>query len=450
MPGLGMFKNRTIYFLFSFFLMVSVVSPSFSASQPNVILITIDTLRADHLGCYGYKENTSPNLDRFASEGMLFKRCYAQASETAASLTSLLTGHYPHETTVTKNEIPLPLQLTTMAEYLKKEGYTTGAIVANYVLRKRNRFDQGFDFYDDSFPDTVPTRKTAEKNALSVTAAATQWLDKNASKKFFLWLHYMDPHGPYTPPAPYKDQFFWDKAEPDLAFCPNEKGKGGIPTYQRLGDNKKRSFYVAQYDGEIAYLDNALGSLLKTIEQKGLLENSIVVITADHGEEMGEHGYYFAHGETLYTSSLHIPLIIRYGSKKDVVEIPVQSVAILPTILKEMGIKNLTELPGQDLFGAEKPGPIFSEIRHYQSLIDGDRAVLFDSKTGQTSLYDLGKDRLELRNIPTTTSSVKKRKKSLLEQLRKISLQNKLDLTPPDVKPDPGALENLKSLGYTQ
>lgn len=218
---------------------------------PNIILVSVDALRADHLGCYGYKEDTSPNVDKFAEENVLFENGFSQAPVTGSSCASILSGFLPHETSVYDNYL-LPRQINTIAEFLKNKGYKTAAIVSNYVLRKNRGYWQGFDIYDDEMKDEELTRHLPERIAEKTTSCAIRYLKKYSGHTFFMWIHYQDPHGPYTPQSPFNN-FFVDNKEKqfDLKFNETISGKGGIPSYQKLGKNKSYYYYVAQYDGEI-------------------------------------------------------------------------------------------------------------------------------------------------------------------------------------------------------
>src|SRR5574341_1907783 len=211
---------------------------------PNVLLITVDTLRADHLGAYGYGRPTSPNLDALAKESLLYRRAFSQAPETNPSLSSLMTSHYPHETQVLRNVHQLPPGVMTLAEILKTNGWRTGAVVTNYSLRRGSGFEQGFDDYDDRMEDlATPKWAGIERVAPKATTAAIAWLRQHRHERFYLWLHYMDPHGPYLPPSPYNAMFV-DRdgstgagESKSLPFLSGATGTGGIPLYAQLGSH---------------------------------------------------------------------------------------------------------------------------------------------------------------------------------------------------------------------
>jgi arylsulfatase A-like enzyme len=371
-------------------------------NPPNIILISVDTLRRDHLGCYGYAKGVSPNIDAFAREAILFERSYAHASTTRPSVASMLTGFYPHECRVMINSDNLPYLLTTIPDYLREKGYTTLAVSSNFVLGPGSGFDQGFDIFDNRLDQMELVRHVPERTADRTTDAAIGLIDGNRKGRFFLWVHYQDPHGPYTPPAPFDTQFLDAAAAPEmLPFNASLSGKKGIPDYQKIGKNADAGFYRARYDGEIGFLDVHLGRLFTALKDAGLYDNSLVILTADHGEGMGEHDYYFAHGEYLYESLIAVPLIVRWGSgrtgrRQDLVGL----IDVLPTVLAAAGVKGDHALRGRNLL-ADKLAPlqIFSEIEDKFSLI-GDRLKLIHHVLEEEIfLFDLADDPSEQRNL---------------------------------------------------
>lgn len=246
---------------------------------PNVVLITIDTLRADHVGCYGYTKIKTPNIDGLAADGARFERAFAVVPVTLPSHTTMLTGTYPmlsgmHDFSANKLSSTQP----TMASVLKQSGYATGAVIAAAVLDSRFGLNQGFDFYYDHFDFSRLNEANLdemERPGNVVADVALDWVEKNWQKKFFLWMHLYDPHYPYNPPEPYKHE------------------------------------YAAQpYDGEIAFADEQVGRLVRYLKEKGIYQNTVIVLAGDHGESLGEHGER-THGFFIYNSTMHVPLIIR-------------------------------------------------------------------------------------------------------------------------------------------
>ena len=313
----------------------------------------VDTLRADHLGCYGYAKDTSPNIDRFADDALLFENCLSNGSNTRVSVASLLSGFLPHETGALKWPV-LTQDLETLAEILQAHGYWTGAVISNFVLRKKQGYEQGFLLYDDTMEDRELVRSWPERVAEHTTDRAIEVLEKPRDRPLFLWIHYQDPHGPYVPPTDPSDAFR-DPGRPprELEFTGSISGRGGIPSYQQLGSNHDFYYYRARYDAEIRYLDTHFQRLIAALKRLGMYDNSIIVLTADHGEGMGEHDYFFAHGEYLYQDQLHVPFMLRYGNELiGRTTKPVQHVDLVPTLLKIAGIDARAPFRGMDLRGA--------------------------------------------------------------------------------------------------
>ncbi len=279
---------------------------AFAAGTPstNVVVITIDTLRADHLGCYGYKQIHTPNIDALAADGVRFERAYTPVPVTLPAHTAIFTGSYPmlsgiHDFSANK----LNPQQPTLASVLKEHGYNTAAVIGSAVLDSRFGLNHGFDFYYDHF-DFNRLLETnldeMERPGNVVADVALDWLDKNYQKKFFLWMHLYDPHYPYRPPAPYSQDY------------------GSRP-----------------YDGEIAFADAQVGRLLRFLKEKGLYQSTLIVLSGDHGESLGEHGEK-THGFFIYNATLQVPLILRLPQGKLAKQISAQVslTDIMPTVLQ--------------------------------------------------------------------------------------------------------------------
>jgi len=431
--------------------------------SPNVILITVDTLRADHLGAYGYSRQTSPNFDAFAKEGMLFRRAFSHAPETNPSMSSLMSSMYLHETKVFRNFHVLPSAVTTLAEVLKDRGWKTAAVVSNYSLRRGSGFEQGFEEYDDRMDDPGETMGMAavQRIAPKTSAAAIEWLRQHRERKFFLWVHFMDPHVPYTPPAPYDTMFTTPSGErKEIPLLPKEtltsgRSVGGIPYSARLGDHTDLHYYVAQYDGEIRFLDESLGELLKEIRGLGLLDKSLVVLTADHGEGMGEHDFFFNHTEFVFTGLIHVPLVLRLpdrtGSGRQVDE-PVSLLDVFPTILKVVGLAIPSEIKGAHLLDPQ-PRPILSFASFqpgHSTLIQNKRALVYDQ--GHPTLYDLDNDFYETRDLLEQGSPEDLAlAKHMTDTMQVFAARDDLHLGPPvewAILPDDK--QKLRTLGYVQ
>jgi arylsulfatase A-like enzyme len=324
------------------------------APRPSVVLITIDTLRADHLGCYGYGRATTPHIDALAKDSLLFERAYTTLPRTTQSVASIMTGRYPKSHGARGLFSRLPATNQTLAEVLKERGYATAAVVSNTFLRPGQGFEQGFDTYDN------PEARWDADSAMAITAGAVKWLDAGGDRSpFFLWVHYLDPHWRYTPPAPWDRAFDPEFGEPftlydDLDHNRVTKGQvifGGALTPRQV------EHVAALYDGEIAASDAAVGALLVRLAR--VTSPLVVVLTSDHGESLGDHGYRFAHGEYLYESSLRVPLLVRYpGAVPAGARAPglAENIDVAPTILGLLGVDAMQGVEGRPLLVPQSGG----------------------------------------------------------------------------------------------
>src|SRR5271155_1676913 len=292
------------------------------SASPDVFLITIDTLRADHVGCYGYKEVETPALDALAAEGVRFTQAFTHSPITNTSHITILTGLLPSVHGVTDFGVPLSPQHVTAAELLKKHGYQTAAFIGAVILDSSTLapgIDRGFDFYDN-FPKSDNKSKEhwdrIERRGMEVVEHAESWFDKHRTGPHFVWVHLYDPHDPYEPPPPF-----------------SEKYKDHL------------------YDGEIAYADSAVAHWIAFLKKAGVYDNAVIVVTGDHGEGLGEHGEE-THGLFLYDSTLHIPLLLKTPGAAHhgtVIDAEVRTTDILPTILSATGVAPPAELNGESL-----------------------------------------------------------------------------------------------------
>jgi len=295
-------------------------STALTKASPDIFLVTIDTLRADHVGCYGYKQIETPALDALAADGVRFENAFTHSPITNTSHTSILTGLLPSVHGVTDFGVPLSPQHTTWAELLKKKGYQTAAFIGAVILDSSSLapgLNRGFDFYDN-FPAKTDSKERfgrVERRGMEVVQHAESWLAKHRTGPRFVWVHLFDPHDPYEPPPPYSEK------------------------YKNL------------YDGEIAYADSALGNLIAFLKKTGAYPNSIIVVVGDHGEGLGEHGEE-THGLFLYDSTLHVPMIVKMGGAAQhgvVIEEQVRTTDILPTILSLTKVPAPAELNGESM-----------------------------------------------------------------------------------------------------
>lgn len=319
--------------------------------QPNVLLITVDTLRADRLGVYGFRLDTSPAIDRLASNGVVFERAIAGASFTSGSHASIMTSRYTREHTIGYVNGKTRLEgIITLADVFNREGYQKAAFIGNFVLDRSSGLDRGFEIYDDELPTAELNRKFAsERIAEQTTKRALRWLKNRDRRPFFLWVHYQDPHGPYTPPPEYKGRF-QPESRPDEEPLPVLKtllGLNGIPFYQELAGVRLPSIYEAHYAEEIAYADHWIGELISNVDATTSNADTIVLLTADHGESLGEEGRYFLHGSATTPDQAHIPLILRApglpkGRRTEIVH----HVDIMPTLLDLVGLETPANTSG--------------------------------------------------------------------------------------------------------
>lgn len=422
-------KIVSILSLFStqLFLNIFALAPSlYSAQKPiksqkNVLLITIDTLRADRLSCYSYKHLKTPNIDSLAKRGALFTRAFAHSSTTLPSHANILLGVTPPYHGVHDNfNFRVDEDFLTLAEHLKAYGYSTGAFVGAYPLDSRFGLSQGFGIYDDDYPK-LSSHKFAlgERKAEVVVERAINWL-KTQNKPWFLFLHCFDPHDPYEPPEPYLSQY-------------------------------KNTLY----DGEVAYVDSVLRQLFLYLEEKNLYENTLIILTGDHGESLGQHGE-VTHGFFAYNTTLWVPLIILVpGMNQIQIDQFVSHKDIFPTVCDVVGVKKPSHLQGTSLLPAINGKKLPQKNIYFESLypyynrgwapLKGyiqDKEKYISSPIPE--FYDLEEDFEETNNLAGSIKLESYRKK--LEQISK-------NLSYPEKKEtenrfDRESFEVLKSLGY--
>lgn len=319
--------------------------------RPSVLLVTIDTLRADHLHGYGFPLETSPNLDALAAESVVFERAIAAASSTAPAHASIMTSKYVREHSVGYlNGGAVLAGATTVADVFHEADYRTAAFVSNDVLRRRTGLDRGFDVYDDELRKRLPRRMLYERVAEDTTRSALRWLDSIGEAPFFLWVHYIDPHGPYTPPPGFLGSFQLGPipGERPLPVLSDVSGYRGIPDYQAIEGLSLPSEYQSRYADEILYADHWVGRLIEAVDS--IAAEAIVLVTADHGESLGEHERYFVHFWTTTPENAHVPLILRApGLPAQRRRELVSHVDVMPTLLELVGLEVPADLSGMPL-----------------------------------------------------------------------------------------------------
>ena len=345
----------------------------------NVLLITLDTTRADRIGCYGYADAGTPNIDALAARGVRFTRAYSPAPLTLPSHASILTGNCPYAHHVRNNgSYHLTSDHATLTEELKGRGFFTSAFVASFTLDSRFGLDQGFDVYDDTF-DSRQALKTyrSERPADRVASAFLDWIRANGDKRFFSWVHFYDPHLPYSPPPPFDQEF---KSHP--------------------------------YDGEIAFMDQEIGRVAQALEEGGLMGNTLLILAGDHGEALGEKKE-IDHGLFLYESTLRVPLIICPPSppaRGAVIQSRVRIIDVLPTVLELLDIRVPKGIHGKSLVPLLRgrkleDRPAYAETFYPRenygwselySLTDGAWKYI---RAPKPELYDLAQDPAEEKNL---------------------------------------------------
>ncbi len=406
------------------------------AKQPNVILVTIDTLRADHLGIDGYPVDTSPNLDALARAGNYFTACYSQSAATGPSHASLFTSNYPQSTGVRSNEQQFP-ELPSLISVLRAEGYVAAGFVSSVVLGRKFGIQRTFDHFDDQATTVEANRRDrGERPAAATLAAAQAFLESPGLRQpFFLWVHLIDPHGPYEAPE-HPDRFVgnvhYEQYRGELTAGTSNWEWNRIPAYQVLAGSTDAAFYIARYDGEIRYVDEAMGTFLARLKQLGLYDESLIAVTSDHGETLTEPGHkrLFSHGTIAYEEVVRVPLIVktpRSGRALDGIRTaaPVTLLDLAPTLLALSGLDSPGTFQGRDLTRARiRPNDaIFSFGSYGSTRLEQRIGTQFTVRKGpfryiqntvddSEELYDHAADRLESQNIVALHPSIRARLRS--------------------------------------
>lgn len=372
-------------------------------AQPNVLFVLTDTMRADHLSPYGYHRDTTPWFNAFAEESVLFEQANSQNAWTPPSVSSIFTGFTARAHGVTSlhdgandGSNMLLDGYSTLAELFQEAGYRTGAMVKSPVPQEATGFGQGFDSLV-----TVEGMVDHGTSGAELLASAVSWLDTAAlgDEAFFLYLHFMEPHTPYIAPTPYRDLFDegWDS---DLTGTHAELT--AIRAGNTVATDDDREHLIALYDGELAYWDHQVSTLVSHVESLGLLEETIVVFVGDHGEQFGEHGDWL-HG-ALYQENIHVPMVLRIpGLSGRRVSGQVQVMDITPTLAGLCGLSTVDNWQARDLRpsilkGQVEGGRAFSQYGTERALVNQDRMkLLFED--GAAKLFDLKTDPNELSDL---------------------------------------------------
>lgn len=461
-----------------------------SAQRPNVAIIVIDTVRADRLSCYGYGRPTTPRIDELCARGVRFQNAASTSSWTLPAHASLFTGLFPISHGATQEHVRLDGGAPTLAEILGAHGYATFAASANPLVSVNTGLDRGFDAFADTWRRREGARQTDPDRHPNLLAATRFLNTLEGDRPFFLFVNYIEPHGPYTPPEPHRSRFLRPGASASLVRSALVRSAAGY--YLDPSSISAAEFAVLNdlYDGEIAQVDALVGALIDSLERAGRLENTIVFITSDHGENIGDHGH-FRHVFSLYNSTVRIPLIALLPGDQRAGEVrgePVTLVDLFATVLSQCGIQAPADYTrGRDILGelegaaevplfAEyyyplqalglfppriseiRPAPLDPYLRRLRSVELGGLRLI-TSSDGRDELFDLSSDPVEQRNLAgdPRLAERERRLRGLLDEFVKgaggeppLPEQARA----PDASGgvfgdlDPEALERLRELGY--
>ncbi|MBW2286373.1 MAG: sulfatase [Deltaproteobacteria bacterium] len=441
------------------------------AKPMNIVLISLDTTRADHLGVYGYEKQTSPNLDRFAERATVYERAYSTSSWTLPTHASIFTGLLPMQHGAQSDPSsenrsleygvrPLAESFSTLGELLRDAGYRTGAVVGGPALRREFGIAQGFDVYDDDL--TSPRDRLLGKRADQVSQAAIRLVEGFGSEPYFLFVNFFDPHAPYDPPAPYDHGLLDpdDKEHKVRLIGRLTAGDVSEPVDRYPADQREWiAGMLDAYDAEIRYMDVHLGHLLDAIAASPRGSETLIAITSDHGESFGEH-FYLSHGAHLYEDNVRVPLLLRYPGASDGVRVAaqVQNHQLFPTLLAAAGV----DVPaGVDARGLEVTGgDVLLEVRRsdlnvkfFGDFFDRDQMAIQSwpyklvlRTTGERELFDLANDPAELHDLSTLEPE---RVAELVAKLRSEAASHPPmyeEADRPELRPE--TEEALRALGY--
>jgi arylsulfatase A-like enzyme len=419
-------------------------------TDANIIFISIDCLRTDHLGRYGYSRNTSPHFDRFVDDAVLFNTCISQCTSTLASHSSMLTSLIPehHGAFFTRN-LALPAEVQTMAEILKENGYKTVSFNDGGQIAPRFALNQGFDLYES----TSPQRKYRKYTFRRIVKKSMDWIERNPQEKFFMFLHTYETHHPYEPKKEDLELFEQDYSGklPDYISVDliNRINRGTVQI-----DDQDLQHLINTYDAEIKSMDRSLGRFLEFLKEKGLYEDTIIIFTSDHGEEFGEHELIATHSNSLFNEQIRVPLAIKfcdsqYSSRE--IDSLVRSIDILPTMLEAVGVESSAPFEGVSL------APLIQGKTDNLELLAISQRDMRETKPEFWSimnekwklyngkLYDLENDPQELIDQSADHADLKAMLwKHAEDYLEKDPVQTSNE----KVKLSDGLKEKLKSLGY--
>jgi arylsulfatase A-like enzyme len=438
--------------------------PTAPGNRLNVLLITIDTLRADHLGLYGYRRATSPRLDAFARRAAVFEQAYTYWPKTRGSFVALLTGRLASQTGYGTSH-PLLLDFNpTLAGVLKDAGYRTLAVVDNPNVSASLGYAKGFDVYRETWDAKLGLAEEMDR-ARAITAEGVRQLrEARPEQPFLLWLHYVNPHAPYEPPPPY-DTAFLDAESRRGPILRAVNGYHGGVARQWAREGKPVGWYVARYDGEIAATDAEVGQVLEALSASPAAGRTLVVVTSDHGESLGEHDYYFDHGEDLFDPCLRIPLLVAGPGVKAGLRTSVlaSTLDVVPTVLDALKVSYPPDLAGESLLpatrGDERPLRTRLAGQNDRKLLAawGRRYKIVAVPRGDGAsyaLYDRERDPGETREVSRVEPERLREERRELELFREridgllVRTRRLLEGNTQVERLDQAACERLKALGY--
>jgi len=435
--------------------------------RPNIVLITLESVRADHLGCYGYAKPTSPAVDALAREGMLYENAHAVTSWTLPTHASLFTGLYPGAHQVVGPFDRLADGYPTLAEVLAANGYHCGGVISGPYLSKAHGLHKGFSYYNESASAESQTMGHSKSNSDEVEAALRHFVTRLRDRKrpFFLFGYFWDPHYDYIPPAPYDRLFVTGSCEP-IDVRDYETGAKVTPACTP----GQLEFVVSQYDGEIRWTDAHLERFFEVLKANELWDDTVVIVLADHGDEFFEHGMK-GHKNNLYGETTRIPLIVKYVKGRPTGRDArlVSQVDLFPTICELAGVEEIPPQQGISILGpipprergihqelltaryAPLPGGRFEAhgVRHWRGALQGDYKLITVAEDRRAELYDLRRDAAERVNLygrPDAPGS------ALLDLVQRFVADNQavaqLHGSTGEAELDEAGLERLRALGY--
>ena len=421
---------------FAYFRTSAVHTVSAPPGAPNVLIMLIDTLRADHMGCYGYQRNTSPNMDRIAAGGIRMERAYATAPWTPPSITTIFSSLYPDTHHVQKHSVFYgttgikDLQgdvvvdgIHTLAESFSSNGYQTAAFVCNPWITKKEGFDQGFQLFDEELSKVQPVPPAAAINRKALVFFDKQ---RDPDRPYMVYLHYMDVHGPYNAPDQFRKPFVDEvRATPrTVSMPPEERGRPGkLKNIEGRTVRKdpllvdRPEYWTALYDAGVAHFDAQFSQLYQALQQRGALENTILVIVSDHGEELYDHGGW-DHGFNLFDHQLYVPLIFSapgiLAEGKAVRQI-VGLVDLMPTVLDLCSLAAPEGMQGRSFADVLRGAPESAETTAFaegvkrnqftKAWYENNYKLLYHTKSGRATLYDLQLDPGEKAPLDSTANA---------------------------------------------